>query len=99
MTQLFAVLAVFGLACLLWLAYGWLLLPGSCPVQAVVTAAGGGEGLEQTVKGLLWLRKNRLWSGSIFIRDGGLTDDGLLLALALARQEGIEFCGRMPELR
>lgn len=97
MIQLFAILAVFGLACLVWLAYGWLLLPGSCPVQAVVTATGGGEGLEQTIKSLLWLRKNRLWSGTISIRDGGLTHDGLLLALALARQDGIEFYGRVPQ--
>lgn len=94
MTQIFAILAVFGIACLLWLAYGWLLLPGSCPVQAVVTAAGGGEGLEQTVKGLLWLRRTGLWEGTISIRDGGLTEEGLLLALALARQDGIEFLGR-----
>lgn len=94
MTQFFAVFAVFGLACLVWLAYGWLLLPGSCPVEAVVIAAGSGEGLEQTVRGLLWLRKNRLWEGTITIRDGGLDQNGLLLALALARQEGIEFCGR-----
>ncbi len=96
MTQVFALLAVFGMASLVWLAYGWLLLPGSCPIQATVLAAGGGEGLEQTIKGLLWLRKNRLWSGTIAIRDGGLNHEGLLLALALARQEGVEFCGRMP---
>lgn len=94
MTQFFAVLAVFGLACLVWLAYGWLLLPGSCPVEAVVIAAGSGEGLEQTIRGLLWLQKNRLWSGAITIRDGGLDQNGLLLALTLARREGIEFCGR-----
>ena len=53
MTHFFAIFAVFGLACLVWLAYGWLLLPGACPIQAVVTATGGGEGLEQTIKGLL----------------------------------------------
>lgn len=96
MMQAFAILAVFGLACLLWLAYGWLLLPGSCPVRAVVTASGSGEGLEQTVKGLLWLRKNRLWSGTVTIQDGGLNEEGLLLALALARREDVEFGGKMP---
>lgn len=94
MTQFLAVFAVFGLLCLIWLAYGWLLLPGGCPVRMVVTATGGGEGLEQTIKGLLWLQKNRLWYGTIAIRDGGLSHDGLMLALALARQDGIEFCGR-----
>lgn len=91
MLQFFAVLAVFGLACLVWLAYGWLLLPGSCPVRAVITAAGTGEGLEQTVKGLLWLQRTGLWKGVISIQDGGLTQEGLLLALTLARQDGIEF--------
>lgn len=96
MAQIFAVFAVFGLACLVWLAYGWLLLPGTCPIQAVVTAAGRGEGLEQTVKGLRWLRKNGLWHGTISIRDGGLNHEGILLALTLAREEGIEFCGRVP---
>ena len=47
MTQVFAVMAVFGMACLVWLAYGWLLLPGRCPVRAEVLAEGSGEGLEQ----------------------------------------------------
>lgn len=89
MTQFFAVFAVFGMACLVWLAYGWMLLPGSCPVEAVVTAAGSGEGLEQTIKGLLWLQKNRLWEGTITIRDGGLTEEGRMVALTLARRDCI----------
>lgn len=96
MMQFFAVLAVFGLACLLWLAYGWLLLPGSCPIRAVVTASGSGEGLEQTVRGLLWLQKNRLWTGPVTIQDGGLNEEGLMLALTLARREGVEFSGKLP---
>lgn len=97
MTQFFAVLAVFGMACLVWLAYGWLLLPGSCPIQAVVLADGGGEGLEHTVKGLLWLRRTGLWHGSVTIRDAGLNPDGLILARTLARQDGVEFCGKAAE--
>lgn len=91
MTQFFAVLAVFGMACLVWLAYGWLLLPGDCPVEAVIVASGNGERLEHTVKGLLWLRKNRLWFGCIVIRDAGLDPEGMAVAAALARQEGIEL--------
>lgn len=91
-----AVLAVFGLACLLWLAYGWLLLPGSCPIRAVVTASGSGEGLEQTVNGLLWLRKNRIWTGTVTIQDAGLNEEGLMLALTLARREGVKFGGKLP---
>lgn len=96
MTLVISLLAVFGLFCLIWLAYGWLLLPCSCSIQVVVTAAGGGEGLEQTLRGLLWMRENRLWSGGIAIRDGGLTPEGLALALTLARRSGVEFAGRVP---
>ena len=59
MTQVFAVMAVFGMACLVWLAYGWLLLPGRCPVRAEVLAEGSGEGLEQTLRAIRWLRQYR----------------------------------------
>ena len=97
MTLLFVILAGFGLGCLLWLVYGWMLLPGACPLSVVVTATGGGEGVEQTIKGLLWLKKNRLWSGTISIRDGGLNREGLMLVLTIARQEGVEFAGRILE--
>lgn len=98
MAQIVVLLAVFGLVCLVWLAYGWLLLPGRCPMGVVVTAAGEGEGLEQTIRGLLWLRRSGLWNGSIVIRDGGLSREGLTLTLLIARREGVEFCGRAPEL-
>lgn len=91
-----AVLAVFGLVCLLWLAYGWMLMPDRCPVRVVVTASGSGDGLEQTVNGLLWLRKNRFWTGSVAIQDAGLDENGLRLALTLARQDGVEFGGKRP---
>ena len=94
---LISLLAVFAMACVIWLAYGWMLLPGACPLSVVVTATGGGEGVEQTVKGLLWLKKNRLWSGTISIRDGGLNREGLMLVLTIARQEGVEFAGRILE--
>lgn len=97
MAQFFAVLAVAGMACVIWLAYGWLLLPGCCPMRTTVSASGDGDGLEQTVKGLLWLRRAGLWRGEIAICDAGLTQGGLQLAMTLARQSGIEFCGRSTE--
>lgn len=97
MRTLFSVFAVFGMACVIWLAYGWLLLPESCPLCVVVTATGMGEGVEQTVRALVWLRKNHLWKGTVSIRDGGLTREGLKLVMALARQEGVEFAGRAYE--
>ena len=96
MTELLALLAVIGMACVVWLGYGWLLLPGSCPVRVVVTASGSGEGLEQTLKGLLWLRKNRLWTGAVTIEDGGLNRVGLDLALTLSRRADVEFTGKTP---
>ena len=99
MTEILTLLAVIGMACVVWLGWGWMLLPGRCPICAIVLAEGGGEGLEQTVKGLLWLRKNRLWRGTVSIADRGLNEAGVQLALMLARHEGVEFAGRMPGIR
>ena len=89
MKELFALLAVFGMACVVWLAYGWLLSPGGCPVRAEVAANGCGDGLEQTVRCLLWLRRMGLWQGEIVIRDAGLNENGLSLARALTRRSGV----------
>jgi hypothetical protein len=72
-----------------------MLLPEANPLRVVVTATGPGEGVEQTVKGLLWLRKNHLWKGTLSIQDGGLTREGLTLVMAVARREGVEFEGRI----
>lgn len=97
MTQIFAVMAVFGMACLVWLAWGWLLLPGRCPIRAQVLADGGGEGLEQTLRALRWLRRSGLLRCEVVIRDNGLDRAGLELALTLARREGARFLGRRPD--
>ena len=94
----FAVLlAAFGLVSLGWLALGALLLPGRCAARFVVSARGGGEGLEQTVKGLLWLRRSGLWRGEIVIEDCGLDGDGAALARALAGNDGVCFSGDVPD--
>ena len=90
-------LAAFGLVGLVWLAVGWLLLPGVCPVRAVVEARGPGEGLEQTVKALLWLRRTGLWRGAVVIDDHGLDEAGAALARALAEQRGVYFTGDDPD--
>jgi len=84
-------LVAFGAVCLLWMILGRLLLPGSCPVRAVVAAEGAGEGLEQTVRGLIWLRREGLWQGVVVIEDRGLDPAGRRLAQTLARQDGVEF--------
>ena len=96
--ELLAVLlAAFGLVSLVWLAVGWLLLPGVCPVRAVIPARAGGDGLEQTVKALLWLRRTGLWRGAIVIDDHGLDGRGAALARALAGQRGVYFTGDDPD--
>ena len=95
MTEVFQFLAVllaaFGLVSLGWLALGALLLPGVCPARMVIEARGGGEGLEQSVKALLWLRRTGLWWGEVVIEDCGLSREGEALARALAEQNGVEF--------
>ena len=94
MIQFFAILlAAFGLVSLGWLVLGALLLPGRCDARLTVSARGGGEGLEQTVKGLLWLRRTGLLRGEVVIEDCGLDGDGLALAWALAGKSGVSFSG------
>ena len=90
-------LAAFGLVSLVWLAVGWLLLPGVCPVRAVIQARADGDGLEQTVKALLWLRRTGLWRGAVVIDDHGLDERGAALALTLAGQRGVYFTGDDPD--
>lgn len=86
-----ALLAVFGLVCLLWLGVGWLLLPLRCPVRVVLEVRGEGQGLEQTVRALLWLRRAGLWQGTVAIRDQGLDSGGVRLAEALSERDGVEL--------
>lgn len=92
-----ALLAAFGLVSIGWLALGALLLPGRCPVCLTVAARGGGEGLEQTVKALLWLRRTGLWRGELVIEDRGLDEGGAALARALAGENGVSFSGDAPD--
>lgn len=91
---LVVLLAAFGLVCLAWLAFGKLVLPvgqeGTHTV-AQVDAQGSGSGLEQTVSGLLWLRRTGLWRGTVVIHDHGLTPEGLAVAMALAVHDGVEL--------
>ena len=65
--------------------------------RAEVLAEGSGEGLEQTLRALRWLRHSGLLQGPVAVRDNGLDREGLELAMALARREGAEFLGRRPE--
>lgn len=93
---LLALLAAFGLVCLYWTAFGRMVLPiggRDAEVRAVVIARGRGEGLEQAVAGLLWLRRTGLWRGTVLLRDGGLTPEGVELARRLALRPGVGFEG------
>ena len=98
MIQLIAVLlAAFGLVSLGWLALGALLLPGGCAVRVVVSAQGAADGLEQTVKALLWLRRTGLWRGEVVIEDCGLDEGGAALVRTLTQRSGIRFSGDDPD--
>ena len=57
---------------------------------AVVRAVGSGEGLEQRVRNLMWLRAWGLLRCRVILADDGLDADGRRLAVHLAR--------RWPEL-
>lgn len=96
--QFFAVLlAAFGMVSLGWLILGALLLPGGCAGRMVVDAKGSAEGLEQSVKGLLWLRHSGLWRGEVVIEDCGLDEGGAALARTLAQKHGVLFTGDAPD--
>ncbi len=92
-----AALAAFGLCAAGWLLFGRLLTPvGACcsaPVFAVVRARGDGEGLEQTVDGLLWLANGGWVTLRIILLDDGLTETGRRRALGLVKRgPRIAYC-------
>ncbi|MCI2106391.1 MAG: hypothetical protein LKK00_06665 [Intestinimonas sp.] len=90
-----SLLAVFGLFSLGWLLFGRLLAPSvwTSPVFAVIPARGNGVSLEQTVKGLLWLRAGNLQRYTILIADYGLDAEGRTVAdLLAADHPGVAVC-------
>ena len=90
-----SLLAVLGLLSLGWLLFGRVLTPGplASPAFAVVPAEGDGCALEQTVKGLLWLRAGEVRRYTVVIADAGLDSDGVAIAQRLAQREpGIVLC-------
>lgn len=76
-------LAAFGLLALGWLVLGRALLPIPLDLTVSLTGYGDGEGLEQGVRALHWLRRTGLWRGEILIRDGGMSPLGLEVARKL----------------
>jgi hypothetical protein len=79
-----AVLCVLVLAVLVWWLFGRLLrpLPGTS-IRVLIPGRGDGNGLEQAVRGLIWLRSLGLLRCPVVIGDIDLTPEGWELALRL----------------
>ncbi|MBE6955912.1 MAG: hypothetical protein E7450_00450 [Ruminococcaceae bacterium] len=87
-TFLLLVAAFFTAVCAL---YGRILTPDSAEeTWAVIRGDGPGNGLEQQVRSLMWLRSWGLLRCRVILDDGGLDPDGRELARTLTR--------RWPEL-
>ena len=66
---------------------------GAVPVFAVVPATGDGDGLEQTLRHLHWLREEKLSCFTVLVVNAGLTPEGLETVQALARKyPALLFC-------
>lgn len=89
-----SLLAVAGLLSLSWLLLGRILTPaGNGETLSLVPGKGDGEDLEQSVRGLLWLRGGDLLTGNVLIVDCGLSPTGRAIATALClREPGVELC-------
>ena len=81
---LLAAVCVLGLAFVAWWLFGRLFrpMPGQ-GVRVLIPGRGEGEDLEQTVRGLMWLRGLGLLSCPVVIADVDLTPQGWELALRL----------------
>lgn len=89
-------LVLAGLCCIVCILYGRLLRPHSAQgTWAVVWGFGAGEGLEQRVRSLMWLRSCGLLCCTVVVADGGLDEEGRALAARLAgRYPGLTLCSR-----
>lgn len=66
---------------------------GTAPVFAVVPAAGSGDGLEQTLRHLHWLRTEKLSHFTILVVDAGLSPAGReLIETMLRKDPSLLFC-------
>ena len=88
--------ALTGVCCTACLLYRYLLRP--CTNQgtwAVVWGFGGGEGLEQRVRSLVWLQSCGLLRGRLVLADVSLDEGGRALAVRLAgRYPCLTLCTR-----
>lgn len=95
-----ALLITAGLLGLGWLFFGWLLGPVGKAGRsvAVIPASGDGDGLEQEVRGLLWLKSGNMAHFTVVIADCGLTEQGRTLAALLQQWEPSLVCCKAEEL-
>ena len=96
-----ATACVLGLAGLGWWLLGRLLRPLQGQSACVLLPGrGGGEGLEQTVRGFIWLRSLGVVKVPILVADLGLDPAGREVALKLcARWPGVVLwpVGALPD--
>ena len=85
-----------GLCCTACLLYSQMLRPHSARgTWAVVWGFGGGEGLEQRVRSLMWLQSCGLLRCAVVVADAGLDEDGRALAIRLTgRYPALTLCSR-----
>ena len=93
-------IAMAAIAIIFWVVWSLLdslktpVRPGqSTGVTTVVTAQGNGEGLEQTLKSLIWLQENGTVPGQIILADAGLNEEGKILTrLIVKKYTGVVVC-------
>jgi len=84
-----ALLAAIGLASVIWTLVRAVLFqpPARQGVVVLICARGDGEELEQQVRELTVLRRERGVVGEIFLVDCGLSEEGRKLCRLLARSD------------
>lgn len=86
-----ALICLVCVCCTVCLLFGQILRPNSAQgTWAVIWGVGGGEGLEQRVRSLVWLQSCGLLRCNLVLADGGLDETGRAIAIRLAH--------RFPEL-
>ncbi len=100
--ELFGSLVIAVAACaagfaVLWALKGAFLMPvrrrADADVFTIIRASGDAEGLEQTVRGLVWLRDSGRADVCLIIADDGLTGGARRRAESLAASNGVLLCG------